>query len=374
MDTRKKVLIAGAGVAGLEAALALRALTGDRVAVELVAPGPDFVYRPLAVTAPFGVGETERFPLGPLAAEAGAELTEAAVRAVHPERMTVETFEGTELSYDALLLALGAVPVASVAGAVAFRGPGDEPALAEVLQDARAGNVRRLAFTMPAGISWPLPMYELALLTAVHLADAGAEVLIEVVTPEQQPLQLFGPTATASVAEQLDVHGIRLHTDTVPLAVEGNVFSFVGTGSIEVDRVVALPRIEGPRLAGVPHDSNGFVPTDAHARVRGLHDVYAAGDLTDFPIKQGGLAAQEADAAAEAIAASAGAGIVPRPFAPVLRGLMLTGLTPRFMETELGSLETQLDTEPLWWPPAKIAGRHLGPFLASHLHLAQTAP
>jgi sulfide:quinone oxidoreductase len=138
--------------------------------------------------------------------------------------------------------------------------------------------------------------------------------------------------------------------------------------------VVALPRIEGPRLPGVPHDSNGFVPTDAHARVRGLDGVYAAGDLTDFPVKQGGIATQEADAAAQAIAASAGASIVPTPFAPVLRGLMLTGLTPRYMEAELGSLETQLDTEPLWWPPAKIVGRYLGPFLAHHLHVANTAP
>jgi sulfide:quinone oxidoreductase len=374
VERPKKVLIAGAGVAGLEAALALRALAEDRVTVELVAPGPDFVYRPLAVAAPFSAGETERFSLRALVHEAGAELTEASVLAAHPERMTVETADGDELAYDALLLALGARSVPSVAGALPFRGPGDEEALGEVLRDAREGRIRRLAFTMPAGISWPLPMYELALLTAVHLADAGADVELHVVTPEQRPLQLFGPAASNSVAEQLDMHGIQLSTDTVPLRVERNVLRFVGSGELEVDQVVALPRVEGPRLPGVPHDSNGFVPTDAHARVRGLHDVYAAGDLTDFPVKQGGLAAQEADAAAEAIAASAGANIVPRPFAPVLRGLMLTGLTPRYMEAELGSLDTQLDTEPLWWPPAKIAGRYLGPFLASHLHLSQTAP
>jgi len=216
-------------------------------------------------------------------------------------------------------------------------------------------------------------MYELALLTAVHLADSGADVELHVVTPEQHPLQLFGPASSESVAEQLDLHGIRLWTDTVPLRVEDDVLRFVGTGELEIDRVVALPRVEGPRLPGVPHDSNGFVPTDAHARVRGLNDVYAAGDLTDFPIKQGGLATQEADAAAQSIAAWVGADVVPKPFAPVLRGLLLTGLTPRYMEAELGSLESDLDTEPLWWPPAKIAGRYLGPFLAHHLHL-HTAP
>ena len=46
---RLQVLIAGAGVAGLEAAFALRELAGDRVSVTLLAPNSDFIYRPLAV-------------------------------------------------------------------------------------------------------------------------------------------------------------------------------------------------------------------------------------------------------------------------------------------------------------------------------------
>jgi hypothetical protein len=44
------------------------------------------------------------------------------------------------------------------------------------------------------------------------------------------------------------------------------------------------------------------------------------------------------------------------------------------MRTEVGSYETELDTEPLWWPPGKIVGRHLAPFLASHLNVSQTPP
>jgi sulfide:quinone oxidoreductase len=227
---------------------------------------------------------------------------------------------------------------------------------------------------MPAGISWPLPMYELALLTAVHLADAGSDVQLELVTPEERPLQLFGPEASDVVAGLLQQHGIRIWTDTVPLSAENGVLQFVGTGQVEADRVVALPQLDGPRLPGVSHDTNGFVPTDEHGRVRGIDDVFAAGDITDFPIKQGGLAAQQADTAAQAIAREAGVELDPKPFEPVLRGLMLTGLTPRFMEAELGRLGSIVDTEPLWWPPGKIAGRYLGPFLASRLHLSQAAP
>jgi sulfide:quinone oxidoreductase len=367
------VLIAGAGVAGLEAALALRTVGEDRVSVELVSPDAEFVYRPLSVAEPFGVGEARRFPVRRLVEDAGAGLTEAAVRGVAPESHSVDTTAG-ELRYDLLLLALGARAMPAVPGAVTFRGPGDEAALGDVLREAREGSVARLVFTMPAGISWPLPLYELALLTAVHLADSGADVQLELVTPEPRPLQLFGHAASDAIAELLERHRIALRTNTVPSAADGNVLRFVGTGEVEADRVVALPRIEGPRLPGVPHDSNGFVPIDEHGRVRNVDDVYAAGDLTNFPIKQGGLAAQQADAAAETIAAASGVEIKPAPFTPVLRGLLLTGLTPRYMRAEVGSNVAELDTEPLWWPPGKIVGRHLAPFLASHLNVAQTPP
>jgi sulfide:quinone oxidoreductase len=194
------------------------------------------------------------------------------------------------------------------------------------------------------------------------------------VTPEERPLQLFGAAGSRAVAELLELHGIDLRLDTTPVALEERALRVLPDERIVADRVVALPRLEGLRLAGLPHDANGFVPTDLHGRVRGLDNVYAAGDLTNFPVKQGGIATQQADAAAESIAAAAGAPVEPRPFKPVLRGLLLTGMTPRYLRTQAGSTHSQTDTEPLWWPPAKIVGRHLAPFLASQLHLSESPP
>ena len=371
----KKVVIAGAGVAGLEAALAFQALAGELLTVELVSPETDFVYRPLSVAEPFRVGEPRRFPLRLLADAAGAQLTRASVRSVDDELHMVVTSDGAAIRYDVLLLALGARPVAGIPGALLFRGPGDEEAFGELLGQARAGDVKRLVFALPVGASWPLPLYELALLTAVHLSDAGvSDVELTIVTPEERPLQLFGAAASSAVAELLDLHGIALRTDTTALGVADGALRVLPDERIEADRVVALPRLEGPRLEGVPHDAKGFVPTDSFGAVRGLDDVYAAGDLTDFPVKQGGIAAQQADAAAESIAAAAGAPIDPRPFTPVLRGLLLTGLTPRYLRTEPSSVASEVDTEPLWWPPAKIVGRHLAPFLASQLHISESPP
>jgi sulfide:quinone oxidoreductase len=273
-----------------------------------------------------------------------------------------------------VLVALGAKPLVAVPGAVTFRGPQDEGAFGAVLSAAREGRASRLVFTMPAGISWPLPLYELALLTAVHLADSGVGgVTIELVTPEPHPLQLFGTAASEAIVELFQLHGIGLVTG-VPLRVEQDALQLVGGERIEADRVVALPRLEGPGLPGLPHDGSGFVTVDEHQRVRGHDAVFAAGDVADFPVKQGGLAAQQADAAAEAIAAAAGADVDPRPFTPVLRGLLLTGLTPRFLRSELGRHETELDTEALWWPPAKIVGRYLAPFLAAQMHVSTSPP
>jgi sulfide:quinone oxidoreductase len=131
--------------------------------------------------------------------------------------------------------------------------------------------------------------------------------------------------------------------------------------------VVALPRLTPTPIEGIPHDAGGFVPTDPHGRVRGIGDVFAAGDAVAFPIKQGGIAAQQADAAAETIAAAAGAPIEPEPFRPVLRGLLVGGEAPTFLRVELagGAGDTSAAAaESLWWPPGKIVGRYLAPFLA----------
>jgi sulfide:quinone oxidoreductase len=287
------VLIAGAGVAGLEAALALQALAEGKAVVELVAPETEFTYRPLAVAEPFGVGEVKRFPLNRLVAAAGAGLRGGSVAAVDAERKIAMLADGDELGYDVLLLALGARPREAVTGALTFHGPEDSPALAALLARTTAGEVRRIAFALPAGASWPLPLYELAILTSDYLAAHGTQdVEIVVATPEDQPLALFGQTASDAVRKLLEVRSIKVETSTVPVEFDAGMLRTAADRQLPVDAVVALPRLEGPQLPGIPHDNSGFVPTDEYGWVLGLSDVYAAGDLTQFPLKQGGTATQ----------------------------------------------------------------------------------
>jgi sulfide:quinone oxidoreductase len=372
-DSRRHVVVAGAGVAGLETALALQALASQHVSVELIAPEDEFVYRPLAVAEPFHVGEVRRFPLTRLVAAAGAELSPGAVVAVDPEEKHVELAEGGAVGYDVLVLALGAIPRPAVPGALTFHGgreDGEE--LAGLLERATTRDLGPLVFAVPAGSTWPLPLYELALLTGEYLAEHLTQGELTVVTPEEHPLELFGTKASEAMALLLETRGIGLRTASTAVAFEDGVLRLAEGGEIAADAAVALPKLEGPRLDGIPQDEHGFVPADEYGRVADLTDVYVAGDLMQSPVKQGGVAAQEADAAAEAIAADAGAPVQPSPCRPVLRGLLLTGFVPRFLRHEEEGASV-VDTQPLWWPPGKIVGRYLSPFLADHLGLAMSS-
>jgi sulfide:quinone oxidoreductase len=373
-----RVLIAGGGVAALEALVGLRKLAADRVDIELLAPEPHFWYRPLAVAEPFGLGRVHRFELAALTESVRASFILDSLASVDRAGRTITTRDGRQLPFDALLVALGAVPTVAIEGALTFRGPADVEALGRLLRRAEDGQLRSFAFVAPPGSSWALPLYELALLTKAHLASRGHDVSVRIVTPEIGPLAMFGEEAATAIGNLLAERAIELRLDAHAVSFEEGRLRLLGDSEIEAEAVVALPALRGPNIAGLPADALGFIPTDEHGRVEGDARVYAAGDATAFPIKQGGLAAQQAEAAAQSIAAQAGAPVVPQPFRAILRGLLLTGGVPQFIRTDLagwGQHAFALDTDPLWWPPSKIAGHYLGPFLAEHgAFPAETGP
>ena len=361
----QRVLIAGGGVAGLEALLALRRLAGELVEIELLVADPLFRYRPLSVGEPFGLGNLRDLDLSDVADEFGAKLTLAALEAVDDDAHVARTSLGP-LAYDFLLVTVGARAVPAVPGALTFGGSAHTEALRALLDELVSGTVKRVVFALPGPATWSLPLYELALQTAAHVQERGADAHLSVVTPEQQPLELFGAAAGKAIAKLLAERGVELLGQRYPVAFEDGLLRLKPEGSIAADRVVALPRLEAQPIEGLPLDASGFIPTDTSGRVHGLTDVFAAGDATSFPIKQGGIATQQADAAAESIAAEAGADLVPQPFQPVLRGLVLTGETPLFARAELAKAgqPASAGLDALWWPPGKIVGRYLAPYLA----------
>jgi sulfide:quinone oxidoreductase len=363
-----RVLIAGGGIAALEALLALRKLAGDRVTPLLFAPDNQFRYRPLSVTEPFGLGGGRDLDLEEIALEHQATFMQDGLVAVDAGERQVRTTTGRALEYDALLIAIGARGSRTIRGALAFRDSADRQAFRQVIDEVERGDVRHLAFAVPTDNAWPLGLYELALLTRAHLREAGIEgVELSVVSPEGHPMEVFGRRASDALRVLLDEAGVSLRLASRALAFEDGELLIDGGQPMACDRVVSLPLPHAPPLEGVPQaEPEGFIPVDRFCAVLDLERVWAAGDATWFPVKQGGLAAQQADSAASAIAELAGAETRAQPFRPVLRGALLTEWGPRYMRAAMGVAgEEPAAKSVLWWPPAKVAGKFLAPYLAA---------
>ena len=357
----RRVLVVGGGVAALEFVMALRKMANGLIEIEVVTPDKEFVYRPLAVAEPFGLAKARRFDLARLLGQFSVEPREASVSEVDAEAHVVFA-DGAELSYDELFVATGAKPYEVIVGALTV-GVGDGFArLGPALDSLADGD--SVVFAIPAGSSWTLPAYELALLTRV----AHPGVSVSIASPEARPLAVFGRTASQAVAEMLADREIGFHAESLSATAGGVGLERIGAGPLPAALVVAMPGLRGPALAGLPDDGNGFIPIDEFCRVIGVDDVFAAGDATTFPIKQGGLAAQQAVVVANQVAAAAGAAVATAPFHPVLRGLLLTGSFPAYLRADIAAgmavHHSEADMEPIWWPPSKIATEHLSQLLA----------
>ena len=370
MNEPLRVLIAGGGIASLELILALRDLAHDRVDIELLSPTRELTYHPLAVAEPFGLGGAREFDLEAIARDTGTKLRTGALAAVAPGPHLAVTDAGEEIPYDVLVVTTGARRREAIPGALTLRSREAFTSFRLLLHTIGEEREERLVFAIPGGVTWPLPAYEMALMTQTWLASHNGHkaVAIAMVTPEDRPLGVFGTEVSDGVEALLAERGIELITGAYPEAFDDGRLTARPRGPIDADRVVALPRLAGPALAGLPCDEDGFLPVDSYGRVDRLDGVYAAGDVTAFPVKQGGIAAQQADTIAQSIAASVGLGVTPVPFDPVLRGLLLTGQEPSYLRAELaggrGQRSSEFSPESPWWPPAKIVGRHLSHYLA----------
>jgi sulfide:quinone oxidoreductase len=241
--------------------------------------------------------------------------------------------------------------------------------ITRLLTELEAGDVRSVAFVLPTGPIWNLPAYELALMTEAWLAARGVtETELTVVTPEPEPLHLFGADASQAVRELLEDRDIRVHCGAQATAFRDGELVLTTKRTLPAERAVAIPRLVGQQIGGIPRIADAFIPVDEHCRVPDVPHVFAAGDITSFPVKQGGIAAQQAETVAQAIAAEVGADLTPQPFRPVLRGLLLTGREPRYLRRQLTSSGEDVSlsrVNPLWWPPAKVVGHYLAPFLGA---------
>jgi sulfide:quinone oxidoreductase len=369
--SRFKVVIAGGGIAAVEGLLKLRAIVGDAIDVTVLCPSDEFRYRPQSVDEPFSRGRARRLAVRRVAQRTGAEWVEDSLERLDPDAQAAHTLGGAALPYDALLLAVGGRLEAPFEHVTVFDDREADETFRGLVQDVEAGYTRSVALVIPEGAAWPLPAYELALMTAERAWSMGEEGLyVALVTPEPAPLAALGDAVSEAVAGLLEARRVTVHTGARPAVPASRRLSIGPSGpELEPERIIAMPRIVGRPIRNVPASGNGFVPIDDHCRVKGLGErVFAAGDAADFPIKHGGLGAQQADVAATMIAALAGADVEPVPLRPVVRGVLHTGGAPLYLSARLKAgrvVESHATEDPGDHVPDKVDAQELSRFLKS---------
>ena len=363
-----QVLVAGAGVAGLE--FRCGSPSWRRVGPTSGSSRRRRLSRtrPFAVAETFRIGPSFRLALTRIAVDAGATWHGGELVSVDQRAHVAYTARGEALSYDLLVIAAGAKPHVALLGALTFRGEHDEPAFRALLGELESGSVGSVAFVVPPGPGWPLPLYELALMTADELGRRSRRhARLVLVTPEGAPLERFETAVSTAVAGLLDDAGIEVHCGSYAAELSEGGLRLVPELGLDVERVVALPRLRGPYIAGLRCNHDGFLRADRHGLVLGVDDVYAIGDATSFPLEArrdrgaaGRRRGRVGRGAPRRVVATRS--VPPRPAraSPERRDAALRA--DRFRRR--GETST-VAYQPLWWPPSKIAGGRLARYLGS---------
>ncbi len=348
----------------MEAMFRLHRIAADCTRVTVLAPDECFVDHAMDAQVPFAVAGSQRTALKTLAGGAGADLRRGRLQTVDVAGHSIVTDDGELIAYDVLLVAVGALPRPATRS-LCFGLDGGEERMHGLIQDVEEGYVRSIGFVVPAGATHPIAVYELALMTADRARGMCQSCDLTLVTAEPAPLAAFGSRVSLALAGWLHGADVSVRTAArVEIPARGVVELHPGGEQLRFDRIVSVPVLDGPAVDGLPHDSDGFLAIDRHGCVLGTRDVYAAGDVTNALIKHRSAACQQADTAADAIAAHAGVAIESTPTAGVLEGVLLTEHAAMIL-SRVPAAPRVVRRAAAGWPPAKAMGRELARHLAA---------
>lgn len=314
MQKKDRVVIVGGGLAGLEAALYLRERLHDKVHVTMVADSETFVFRPFLAYVPFGLDpQSIQLDLTAIAARHGIQFHTGHVERVEPARKLVHAGAQSYV-FDYAILATGAAVVReSTPGLRRGHTLWDEAAmlalrraLQKLVEQAADGTSSRIVFLVPPSCAWSGPLYEMALMTAAWLRrhETRRDVELALVTAEPTFIEALGSSMHAAMADELAKYHITAATGRHPARIEAGRIVFESGPDEPFDILVngAVQKGSGPR-EGIAVDQRGFYRThEATRQSLTSDDIYAVGDGSDYPVKQGFLALLQADTAAEHIA------------------------------------------------------------------------
>jgi NADH dehydrogenase FAD-containing subunit len=336
MIEKQRIVVLGAGFAGLETAFLLRMRMRDAADLTVVSERNAFTFRPNTIYVPFGADPNDLVvELAKPFHRRHVTFVGGRVAGVDPDVHEVRLDGGSKVDYEKLVIATGA----------GMR-PGEIPGLAEhaatiwtpesmlgvrerfqrVLSDAGEGRRSRVLFLIPPNNKCAGPLYEIVMMFETWLRREHARQQVEIVwsTFEQTYIQAFGPRLHEVVSTEFEQRGIEGHTEDLVTEIAPGAARYADGTTRAFDHLIAFPPyVSAVRYDSLPSDDRGFIETESATRqVAGHPDIYAPGDAGDFPVKQAFLAFLQADTVAEHIAAGAGLHAFEKPFDPVSMCIM----------------------------------------------------
>jgi sulfide:quinone oxidoreductase len=303
-----RIVVLGAGFAGLELVTILSEALGDDAGATLIDGGDAFVFGYSKLDVMFGKaapGEV-RLPYADFA-KRGVRFLHETITAIDPETRRVTTNTGVHEA-DILIVALGAdydldgTP-GLAEGGNEFYSVGGAERLRDVLPTFARG--RAIVGVCGAPFKCPPAPSEAALLLHDYLSDRGVreDCEISLVMPFGTPIPPSPDTSAALLAAFAE-RGIAFVRDRLVISLDParGIAALDDGTELPYDLFLGIPKHRAPRVvleAGMAEE--GFVPVDPRTLETRFLGVYAVGDVATVGVPKAGVFSE---GAARVVAAS----------------------------------------------------------------------
>ena len=318
----QRVLILGAGFAGLELATRLSESVPELVEVTLIDECDSFVFGYSKLDVLFGRQNPESVRMYYRdIVKPSVEFRQESIRSIDPATKRVTTDGGT-YDADVLVIALGADIAPELTPGVVEDGN-------EFYTVAGAERVRDVVASFDSGdavisvlgpfYKCPAAPYETAMMLHDELVRRGVrdQTTIKVLTPMSMPVPI-SKEASAGIRAGLESRGIEFWAETVVTGIDpATKLATLRDGrTINYDLFLAIPVHRAPAVvaeSGMTVD--GWIPVDHTTFETGFPDVYAVGDVTSAPVPRVGVIAEgEAGTVADVLIHRLRGGDSPAPY------------------------------------------------------------
>ena len=327
MTARTRVVILGAGFAGLELATRLSSDVADLVEVTVIDQSDAFVFGFTKLDVLFGRRTLDevRLPYRHIDKPSVAFRQET-VRSIDPGQKRVVTDGGT---YDAdiLVIALGAdlAPEATpgfLDGGVEFYSPEGAARAADALDAFTGGTI--LIAVLGGFFKCPPAPYETAFMVDDYLSERGLRdaSTIQLVTPMPKPIPISDDVSSAILA-LMDERGIAyshgVWTSSVDPAAKS--LQLRDGPAVPFDLLLGVPvHVAPPVVVESGLTDEGWVAVDIATFATKFPDVFAVGDITSAPVPRAGVIAEgEATTLADVLVDRIRGGAPIAPFEGAIR-------------------------------------------------------